>query len=104
MECAARVSGCAVRRPRLASLSAPAAVWWTRWRGVRRPRLDVLGLPLHHVRAQGEVTAKPCAEALLSLRAADRMIERGVIAVQSQKDGDAVRLGRMQSIAEPLAA
>jgi type VI secretion system protein ImpC len=69
-----------------------------------RPGLDVLGLPLHLVRADGEVRAKPCAEAILSARAVDRILERGVMAVQSQKDGDAVRLGRMQSIAEPLAA
>lgn len=69
-----------------------------------RPRLDVPGLPLHLVRADGEVTAKPCAEAVLSARAVDRILDRGVIAVQSLKDGDAVRLARMQSIAEPLRA
>jgi type VI secretion system protein ImpC len=69
-----------------------------------RPRLDVPGLPFHLVRADGEVTAKPCAEAVLSMRAVDRILERGVMPVQSMKDGDAVRLARMQSIAEPLAA
>ena len=69
-----------------------------------RPLLDVRGLPLHLVRADGEVTAKPCAEAVLSSRAVDRMLDRGVMAVQSMKDGDAVRFARMQSIAEPLAA
>jgi type VI secretion system protein ImpC len=69
-----------------------------------RPGLDVLGLPLHLVRADGQVTAKPCAEATLTARAVDRMLERGVMPVQSLKDGDAVRFARMQSIAEPLAA
>ncbi|MDQ3997567.1 MAG: type VI secretion system contractile sheath large subunit, partial [Gemmatimonadota bacterium] len=69
-----------------------------------RPRLDVPGLPFHLVRADGDVTAKPCAEAVLSARAVDRILERGVMAVQSLKDGDAVRLARMQSIAEPLSA
>ncbi|MDQ3950051.1 MAG: type VI secretion system contractile sheath large subunit [Gemmatimonadota bacterium] len=69
-----------------------------------RPRLDVRGLPFHLVRADGQVTAKPCAEAILSARAVDRMLECGVMAVQSMKDGDAVRLARMQSIAHPLAA
>jgi len=69
-----------------------------------RPRLDVGGLPLHLVRAAGEVTATPCAEAVLSARAVDRLLERGVMAVQSMKDGDSVRVARMQSIAEPLAA
>jgi type VI secretion system protein ImpC len=69
-----------------------------------RPRLDVPGLPLYLIRSAGEVTAKPCAEAVLSERAVNRILDRGVIAVQSLKDGDAVRLARLQSIAEPLAA
>jgi type VI secretion system protein ImpC len=69
-----------------------------------RPRLDIAGLPFHLVRADGEVTAKPCAETVLSARAVDRMLERGVMAVQSMKDGDAVRLARMHSIANPPAA
>lgn len=69
-----------------------------------RPRLDVLGLPLHLVRADGEVTAKPCAEGLLTARAVERILDRGVMPVQSMKDGDAVRFARMQSIADPLAA
>ena len=68
-----------------------------------RPRLDVPGLPLHLLRADGDVTAKPCAEAVLSARAVDRILDCGVMAVQSMKDGDAVRFARMQSIAEPLA-
>jgi type VI secretion system protein ImpC len=69
-----------------------------------RPGLDVAGLPFHLVRSGGDVTAKPCAEAVLSARAVDRMLERGVMPVQSMKDGDAVRLARLQSIAKPLAA
>jgi type VI secretion system protein ImpC len=68
-----------------------------------RPRLDVPGLPLHLVRADGDVTAKPCAEAVLGARAVERIVERGLMAVQSQKEGDAVRLFRLQSAAEPLA-
>jgi predicted ArsR family transcriptional regulator len=37
-------------------------------------------------------------------RRVDRMLDSGVMAVRSLKDGDAVRFARMQSIAEPLAA
>jgi type VI secretion system protein ImpC len=69
-----------------------------------RPRLDVGGLPLHLIRADGDVTAKPCAEALLSDRAVARILDRGVMALRSLKDGDAVRIARIQSIAEPLAS
>ncbi len=71
---------------------------------VLRPRLDVLGLPFHLVRAGGEVAAKPCAEAVLTARAVDRILDSGVMAVQSHKDADAIRFARMQSVAEPLAA
>jgi type VI secretion system protein ImpC len=69
-----------------------------------RPGLDVGGLPLHVLRDRTEVSAKPCAEAILSDRAVARMLDRGVMAVQSLRNGDAVRLARFQSIANPLAA
>jgi hypothetical protein len=58
---------------------------------------------LHLVRQDGEVTATPCAEAVLTARAVERIADRGVMAVQSYKDGDAVRFVRLQSIADPLA-
>jgi type VI secretion system protein ImpC len=69
-----------------------------------RPRLDVSRLPLHLVRADGEVTAKPCAEIVLTERATLRTLDRGPMPVQSLKNGDSVRVARHQSIAEPLAA
>ena len=69
-----------------------------------RPGLDVHGLPLHLVREGEQVTSKPCAEAVLGWRAVERMLERGIMPLQSMKDGDAVRFARMQSIAKPLSA
>jgi type VI secretion system protein ImpC len=62
------------------------------------------GLPLHVFERGGEAEAKPCAEALLTETAAERILERGVMALVSLKEQDAVRLLRFQSIAEPLRA
>jgi type VI secretion system protein ImpC len=108
--------------PQFEELSSPAAheeyLWgnsaalcalllgeaFTADRWALRPGLDVPGLPLHLIRAGGEITSKPCAEAVLSARAVERIVEHGVMAVQSQKDGDAVRLYRFQSVANPLTA
>ncbi|HET8654053.1 MAG TPA: type VI secretion system contractile sheath large subunit [Longimicrobiaceae bacterium] len=62
------------------------------------------GLPLHLVRSEGETSAKPCAEAWMSERAAGRILDAGVMPLASLKDRDAVQLVRFQSIASPPAA
>lgn len=71
-----------------------------------RPGMDaeIDDLPLHLRREGGEVTAKPCAEALMSERVAARLMDHGLMPLASMKDRDAVRLVRFQSIASPLAA
>jgi type VI secretion system protein ImpC len=69
-----------------------------------RPRLDITGLPIHIRRTAGDVEALPCAEAVLPERAMERLLDRGLMPLLSMKDGDAVRLGRFQSIAEPIAS
>lgn len=66
--------------------------------------LDIGNLPLHLVRVDGEAVPKPCAEALMTERAAARILDRGVMPLASMKDRDAVRLVRFQSIAAPLTA
>jgi type VI secretion system protein ImpC len=65
--------------------------------------LDIGNLPLHLVRQDGETVAKPCAEALMTERAATRILDCGVMPLASMKDRDSVRLVRFQSIASPLA-
>lgn len=69
-----------------------------------RPRLELEGLPLHLVRGAGEPFATPCAEALMTERAASRILEAGVMPLASLKDRDAVRLVRFQSVAHPVSA
>lgn len=61
--------------------------------------LEIDGLPLHIYEMDGASEIKPCAEALLTLRAAETIIERGLMPLLSLKDSDTVRLGVFQSLA-----
>jgi type VI secretion system protein ImpC len=63
---------------------------------------DVGGLPLHVIRAADEATALPCAEVLLSDRAAEIILDNGLMPVLTLRDQDVVHIGRFQSIAKPL--
>jgi type VI secretion system protein ImpC len=65
---------------------------------------DIGGLPYHIERVDGEAVPLPCAEMLMSERAASRMMELGFMPLASMKDSDAVRLVRFQSVAEPVRA
>jgi type VI secretion system protein ImpC len=56
------------------------------------------------VRTNTDVDALPCAEAVLPERAMEWVLERGIMPLLSLKGGDAVRLGRFQSIADPIGA
>lgn len=64
---------------------------------------DVDGLPLHVFKRDGESMAKPCAEALLTEPAIQRMLELGVMPLVSPVGRDAVRLVRFQCLADPPA-
>ena len=64
---------------------------------------DISGLPLHVYKAEGESRIKPCAEALLTESAAERMLEMGFMPLASLKDQATARLVRFQSIASPLS-
>jgi type VI secretion system protein ImpC len=65
---------------------------------------DVDDLPVHLVEDEGESHIKPCAEALLLDRAIERILEFGIIPIQSFGDRGAIRLVRLQSLADPPAA
>jgi type VI secretion system protein ImpC len=64
----------------------------------------VEGLPVHIYKVGGLAESKPCGEALLTDRVSMRMMELGVMPLLSMKGGDTVRLGRFQSVAEPVRA
>ncbi len=67
-------------------------------------RLDLDELPAVTLAEDGETRLMPCAEVLLSHRAADAIMARGLMPVLSHRDRNAVRVARFQSIAEPAAA
>jgi len=65
---------------------------------------DVDHLPLHVYELEGESISQPCGEMLLTERAADRLLERGIMPIASMKDSDTVRVVRFQSVADPATA
>jgi type VI secretion system protein ImpC len=58
-------------------------------------------LPLHAYEQNGESELQPCAEALLTDEAVERILEKGLMPLVSSKGRDLVRLARFQSIAQP---
>ncbi len=59
------------------------------------------GLPAHMFKRDGQTEMTPCAEAWLSDRAADAILAKGFMPLQSIKGRDAVRLTRFQSLSTP---
>jgi type VI secretion system protein ImpC len=64
--------------------------------------LDVGGLPVHSYSENGELQVKPCAEVWLTVDAIEAILEQGLMPFASVKGGDAARLVRFQSLADPL--
>lgn len=62
---------------------------------------EINSLPLHIYKEEGESRLKPCAEAMLSQRAAERIIDQGLMPLLSVLNQDKVWLARFQSIADP---
>ncbi len=65
---------------------------------------DIDELPLHVYDDDGQSRIKPCAEALLTDRATERILELGIVPLQSFADRGTVRLFRLQSLADPPTA
>jgi type VI secretion system protein ImpC len=65
--------------------------------------LEINSLPLHVYKEEGESHLKPCAETLLSHRGAEQIMKKGLMPLLSFLNQDMVRLGRFQSIADPLS-
>ncbi len=59
------------------------------------------GLPVHIVHGNGDSAGLPCAETLLTQRAVMHLLDRGLIPLVSEREGDAIRIARLQSIADP---
>jgi type VI secretion system protein ImpC len=66
-------------------------------------RCDLAGMPMHIYQSDGEKHVTPCAETILTERAMETLINKGLMPVVSIKGRDMVRVPRFQSIAEPPA-
>ena len=62
---------------------------------------QVENLPLHIYIDASNSESKPCAEALLTEEAVERILDQGLIPLISYKGRDSVRVGRFQSVADP---
>ena len=63
---------------------------------------EIQGLPMHVYEKDSESVLKPCAEVLLTERAAERMLEQGLMPLLSLQGSDVIRLARFQSLSSPL--
>ena len=64
---------------------------------------EVGGLPMHVYKCGGETRVTPCAETVLTDRAMQALIDKGLCPALSVKGRDSVRIARFQSIAAPPA-
>ncbi len=62
---------------------------------------DIEDLPLHVYEEQGESLTKPCAEVVLTERAAEKILDKGIMPLLSFKNQDKIRVARFQSLADP---
>ena len=65
---------------------------------------DIDNLPMHIYKENGESKIKPCAELVMTLNAAEKLLEQGLMPVISYRDSDRVRVARFQSIASQPTA
>jgi type VI secretion system protein ImpC len=75
-----------------------------RWALMRGLEPEVSGLPVGALGRGADAMAIGPGEAPLSVRAADALIDRGFMVLAPLKETDRVRLVRMQSCAQPIAA
>jgi type VI secretion system protein ImpC len=73
------------------------------WELARRLARRIDGLPQHIYREDGEPVAKPCAEILMTERAAESLLDLGYMPLASLKNEPAALIVRFQSIAAPAA-
>jgi type VI secretion system protein ImpC len=65
--------------------------------------LELEGMPVHVYRSDGESEARPSSEALLTERAAERIVKHGLMPLLSYRSRDIVRFGCIRSLANAPA-
>lgn len=74
------------------------------WDLVPESAAEIRDLPSHVFRDGPETRVTPPSEVVLTVRAAEKLLEAGLVPVLSLKGQDVVRVARLQSIASPLKA
>ena len=69
--------------------------------GVPATRATIDRLPLYVAPVNGEPTATPCAEVLLTQHAVEELLDAGLTALVSPRDADTIVIPRLQSVARP---
>jgi type VI secretion system protein ImpC len=91
--------------PALASALVLAGAFATdRWALRPETAAEIDGLPSHVFEDRDETRVTPPSEVVLTLRAAEKLLEAGLVPVLSLKGQEVVRVARLQSIASPLQA
>lgn len=72
------------------------------WEMGRQMFQDIDGLPVHVLKVDGETTYKPCAEIQMTDEGVDRLMNFGFMPLISYRSTDRVKVGRFQSIADPV--
>ncbi len=65
---------------------------------------EIQGLPTHVFKDGLETRVVPPSEVVLTVRAAEKLLEAGLVPVLSLKGSESVRVARLQSIAKPMRA
>jgi type VI secretion system protein ImpC len=65
---------------------------------------EIRNLPTHVFKDDLETRVTPPSEVVLTVRAAERLLDAGLVPVLSLKGSESVRVARLQSIAKPLRA
>ncbi len=71
------------------------------WRFTPGVNLDIEDLPVHRYTQNDQSAMTPCGQAWLGTEAVQEILRRGFMPLVSIRNRDAVRLARIQSIAEP---
>jgi type VI secretion system protein ImpC len=75
-----------------------------RWELKPETAAEIQGLPTHVFKNGLETRVTPPSEVVLTLRAAEKLLEAGLVPVLSLKSSESVRVARLQAIASPQRA
>ena len=73
------------------------------WEFQQDQLMEIEGMPLHVYKENGDAVVKPCVEVVLTEKAAEKILDKGIMPLLSFRNQDIIRLARFQSVADPPA-